>query len=107
MPSKSPIQLWLALKAIPRLSIDKKLQLVEHCGIEPLFNNKIPLSTLSLTAKQQAAIQAPDWASIDKIIADASACQSEIVPYDDIRYSKLLREIHDPPLVLFVQGNVE
>lgn len=106
MPSKSPIQLWLALKAIPRLSINKKLQLVEHCGIEALFNNKIPLSTLSLTAKQQAAIQAPNWQAIDQIIADSHACQSEIIPYDDARYSRLLKEIHDPPLVLFVQGNL-
>jgi DNA processing protein len=32
--------------------------------------------------------------------------ESEIIPFDDARYPARLKEIYDPPLVLYVRGNV-
>jgi DNA processing protein len=42
-----------------------------------------------------------------KIISDSSHCQSQIITFDDPLYPQLLKEIYDPPLVLFVRGNVD
>lgn len=99
------IHLWLALKLVPRLAINKKLALVENFGIEQLFSKTFDHSPLKLTEKQLAAIQKPDWKRIDAIIAASEQCHSKPVAFDDKDYPLLLKQIYDPPLVLFVQGN--
>jgi len=107
---KSNIHYWLALKLVPRLSIHKKLALVDHYGLTALFS--FPEKNLSnltsannLTAKQLASFCKPDWKKIDDIIDDSLRCHSEIIAFDDSAYPQLLKQIYDPPLVIFVQGN--
>lgn len=109
---KSNIHYWLALKLVPRLAIHKKLALVDTYGLMALFSSSTTTQTPSivtsannLTAKQLTAFNRPDWQAIEKIINNSKQCHSEIVAYDDPAYPHLLKEIYDPPLVLFVQGN--
>jgi DNA processing protein len=107
---KSNIHYWLALKLVPRLSIHKKLALVEHYGLTALFSFSEKLSSNltsanNLTAKQLASFHKPDWQKIDEIINDSLRCYSEIIVFDDPLYPELLKQIYDPPLVIFVQGN--
>ena len=98
---------WLALKLVPRLAIHKKIKLVASLGIKGLFDNQNSLSNLALSAKQISAIASPDWQKISQIIKNSELCQSDIVTFDDPRYPTLLKEIYDPPLVLFTKGNAE
>ena len=109
---KSNIHYWLALKLVPRLAIHKKLALVESYGLTALFlssekssSSPVITSSNNLTAKQLAAFYQPDWQLIDEIIDNSKQCHSEIVVFDDPSYPHLLKQIYDPPLVLFVQGN--
>jgi len=107
---KSDIHYWLALKLVPRLAIDKKLALVDSYGLTALFsltnkNSSILTSANNLTTKQLAAFHQPDWLFIDNIINATKTCGSEIVTYDDCLYPQQLKQIYDPPLVLFVKGN--
>lgn len=109
---KSNIHYWLALKLVPRLAIHKKLALVDLYGLTALFSlslsdqsSSVLSSANNLTAKQLAAFHYPDWDSIDNIIQKSLECGSEIVVFDDSEYPQLLKQIYDPPLVLFVQGN--
>ena len=109
---KSNIHYWLALRLVPRLAIHKKLALVDTYGLTALFslaNGKNPTSVLTsannLTAKQLSAFHHPNWQAIDDIINNSYLCNSEIVVFNDPAYPKLLKQIYDPPLVLFVQGN--
>jgi DNA processing protein len=104
--NRSVSHYWLALKLIPRLAIHKKLTLVELFGVEHLFHPSQELSSLSLTQKQIAAIRAPDWQRISHIIDASQQCSSAIIPITDARYPEQLKQIYDPPLVLFVQGNI-
>ncbi len=106
MPDKSAQQLWLALKLVPRLAIHKKIALVSQISIKSLFSGTCALSAFALTEKQRLAITHPDWPKIDKIIANAELSKSQIIVFDDEHYPKLLKEIHDPPLVLFTKGDV-
>ncbi|MFT5757934.1 MAG: DNA processing protein [Alteromonadaceae bacterium] len=100
------IHYWLALKQIPRLATHKKLALVKAVGLAQLFLlPSCDLVNFNLSQKQQMAITAPEWLKIEKIISLSSACQSEIIGFDDALYPDLLKEIYDPPLVLFVKGN--
>ncbi len=106
MPNKSHIELWLALRLVPRLAINKKLALVTEVGIERLFQSELSLTSYPLTSKQYAAITLPDWQKVSAVIASCEACGCEIITFDDPNYPQLLKEIHDPPLVLFVKGNI-
>ena len=109
--SKNKIHLWLALKLVPRLAIHKKIALVETFGLAALFTTTDKPSLLTsangLTSNQLSAFHQPNWPLITKIIQATAVCKSEIICFDDVSYPKLLKEIYDPPLVLFIQGNVE
>lgn len=59
-----------------------------------------------LSAPIQRLLKFRDWKSCER---DAELCREqgvEILPYNDRRYPPLLRMIDDPPLVLFVRGDV-
>ncbi|WP_231295810.1 DNA-processing protein DprA [Colwellia sp. PAMC 21821] len=98
---------WLAVKAIPRLASHKKIALVEKYGLTALFSSTAELTQSGLTSPQRLAISSPDWELFSKIISDSQLCQSQIVPFDDPVYPQLLKEIYDPPIVLFVRGNID
>jgi DNA processing protein len=103
------IHYWLALKFVPRLAIHKKLALVDTYGLLNLFSLDSAPSKLTtsngLTSKQLSAFHYPDWSRIDHIIRASQQCFSSIITFDDPYYPELLKQIYDPPLVLFVQGN--
>ena len=106
--NKTNIHYWLALKLVPRLAVHKKLALVDIHGITALFS--LPLSSPltsanNLTPKQLAAFNYPNWLLIDEIITNSNHCNSEIITFDDPLYPCLLKQIYDPPLVIFIQGN--
>ena len=107
--SKSNTEYWLALKLVPRLAIHKKIALVESFGLTALFslNNKLSVlsSANSLSVKQLCAFHQPDWQKITQIIQASGTCNSDIICYDDTCYPQLLKQIYDPPLVIFIQGN--
>lgn len=106
MPRKS-IDYWLALKLVPRLAIDKKLALVNALGISALFESRVALPVSGLSTAQSAAFAHPNWQKIEQIITASAQANSTIIAFDDKHYPDLLREIFDPPLVLYVQGNAD
>ncbi|KGJ96724.1 DNA-processing protein DprA [Colwellia psychrerythraea] len=107
--SKSNVDYWLALRLVPRLAIHKKRALVETFGLTALFSFNSQPSVLTsangLSAKQLSYFYRPNWQYITQIIHASSICNSDIVCFDDMRYPQLLKQIYDPPLVLFIQGN--
>lgn len=108
--NKTNIHYWLALKFVPRLATHKKLALVDTYGIATLFSLPAlsPLTSAhSLTTKQLAAFNQPDWLLVDDTINNSINCNSEIITFDDPLYPRLLKQIYDPPLVIFIQGNKE
>jgi DNA processing protein len=102
---RTDVHYWLALKFVPRLAIHKKLLLIQEIGLRKLFSSKHLPQSVKLSDKQQTAITNPDWQRVHKIINDSAKCGCNIVCYDDEHYPKLLKQIYDPPLVLFTVGN--
>jgi len=98
---------WLALKFIPRLKIAKKLDLVERFGLFELFNSPPPKTESCLTSNQYAALIHPDWERIEGIAILTAKANSHLIGFDDVNYPLLLKQIYDPPLVLFVRGSCE
>ena len=101
------VHYWLAVKLIPRLATPKKRLLVEKYGLASLFDSSTDLLSATLTKPQLAAITNPNWQKINLILADCSSNKIKVIHFDAPEYPALLKEIYDPPLLLFTRGNIE
>jgi len=101
---------WLAISLTPGLGPTKARKLVEHFGsVEAVFH-------ASLTELEGTGIQAVSAQSIAtgksgelarEEIARIAAAGVTVVSAEDSCYPSRLKEIYDPPLVLYVRGNPE
>jgi DNA processing protein len=100
---------WLALTLTPGLGPTRAKRLVEFFGsIEAVFN-------ASLTELEAAGLPAATAQSLGTgrsvelahdELAKATAAGIACLALDDAAYPPRLRQIYDPPLVLYVRGNV-
>ncbi|MEW6989565.1 DNA-processing protein DprA [Colwelliaceae bacterium 6441] len=97
----------MALKFIPRLSVQKKLAILKQYSIAELFTQPPIKSVSPFTDKQFQAVVSPDWLRIDEIIQQVADINGKIIPYSHADYPEKLKEIYDPPLVLFIKGDSE
>jgi DNA processing protein len=99
------IRFWLAFKLIPRISVHKKIALLKQYSIQQLFIAPPKKDEIAFTEKQYQAVIKPDWQRIDSIVQSTQSAGGEIITFDHPHYPKRLKEIYDPPLMLFVKGN--
>ena len=101
--------LWLGLVLTPGLGPTRGRKLAEHCGgIEKVLQ-------ASLTELEAAGLRAHSAQSIatgksqelaqEELVRVATA-GAQIIGLDDAEYPPLLKQIYDPPLVLYVRGEV-
>jgi DNA processing protein len=100
---------WLALALTPGLGANKSRRLVEFFGgIQAVF--KATLTELeaaglrAVSAQSLATGQSAELAQEE--LGHAIAVGSEVIVMDDPAYPSQLKQIYDPPLVLYVRGNV-
>lgn len=97
---------WLAALHLPDTgpkSVAKWLMRVS--SIKALFDAPVAqLHELGLSDKQIAAINQPDWKAVDMHLKWAEGDDHTIVTLDDPLYPALLKQITDPPLLLFIKG---
>ncbi len=73
-----------------------------------LFNaNEDTWRSLGMSAAQQQSMSQPDWKAVEQSLEWAGQSDCHILTLGDSHYPQLLKEISDPPLVLFVQGQSE
>ena len=99
---------WLALALTPGMGPTRSRRLVEHCGgIEQVF--RASLTELEATGLQAVSAQALATGKSMELAQEemvrAAAAGAQILPLDDPAYPPLLRQIYDPPVVLYVRGD--
>ena len=100
---------WLALALTPALGPTRGRKLVEHFGgVEEVFR-------ATLTELEASGVQAVSAQSIgtghslelaQEELVRAAAAGAQIITLDHPEYPPLLRQIYDPPLALYVRGEV-
>ena len=99
---------WLALSLTTGLGPTRSRKLVEH------FGSPQGVFRAALTELEGAGIQAVSAQSIatgksvelaQEEIARAAAASATLISMDDPSYPPRLKEIYDPPLILYVRGN--
>jgi DNA processing protein len=109
-PGATHLLEWLGIALTPGLGPTKSRKLVEHFGSpEAVFR-------ASLTELEGSGIQAISAQSLAtgksaelarEEIARAAAADVTIISQEDPSYPSRLKEIYDPPLILYVRGNAE
>ena len=101
---------WLALALTPGLGPTRARHLVER------FGNVAAVFRASLTELEATGLLAVSAQSIgtgkslemaQEELAKAGAAAVHILPLDDPAYPPRLKQIYDPPLVLYVRGDVQ
>ena len=99
---------WMILDAIPALQKRSIFKLLRRHSMCELL--QLPISTLqkyNLKENQINALLHPNMDLIEEHISWMDELQQKyILCFDDERYPKLLKEISNPPLLLYLQGDI-
>ena len=106
MSQRDDLAYWLALNRAPGLGPVGLRALFQHQPDPRLIfeGARTQLHQLGLPVKTLAYLAAPDWAAVDQDLAWATEAGHHLLTLGDDGYPPRLREIADPPLVLFVIG---
>ena len=109
-PAASHLLEWLALALTPGLGPTKARKLVEHFGsAEAVFRASLTelegSGIRAVTAQSIATGKSAELAREET--ARAASEEVSILSLDDPSYPARLKEIYDPPLILYVRGNAE
>ncbi len=101
---------WLALRMVPGLGTRRSGQLIEKFrtpqAIFRASRSELEAAGLSLGVAQSIASGCAFEDAVDQQNR-AAAAGAVLIPINDPRYPALLREIFDPPTLLFVRGRIE
>jgi len=101
---------WLALALTPGLGPTRARKLAEHFGsAESVFRASLTeLEACGLHAAAAQAIATGKSAALaQEELGKAADAGAHILTLDDPAYPPLLRQIYDPPVVMYVRGNVD
>lgn len=100
------LRYWLWLQRALGEGAYIKNMIEDFGSVEKLYSSNILEWRMSsaLTAKQIDRLEQTDINSVDEIIYTCEKNGWTIIDYDDERYPNRLREIHNPPCVLYVDG---
>ena len=105
----SALKYWLWLAGLPGLSNQTRLALLRHFPTpEDVYYAEAEevLLTEGITREQAALLADKDCARADQILADCQRLDLDILTIQDAGYPNRLRNIYDPPCLLYVRGRL-
>jgi DNA processing protein len=110
MTGKEDLQYWLAVGRVEGLGVRGALRLIEHFGSPQAayLASLTELESCGLPAHVAQAIFAQvGMKEAEKEMEAAAKVGCELVPLASPNYPRLLKQIPDPPLLLYVRGDVQ
>lgn len=96
---------WLAVLGTPGVGPMGFARLLEQVtDPDRLLEGLLALSDLPEPARRY--LRAPDWQAVDRALAWAEQDGNHVLRLNSARYPARLREIPDPPPLLYVHGNI-
>lgn len=102
-PDQSTLAPWLALLRAPGIGVGAFHAILEHYDDPSEALTTDGLSALPAAAREY--LRHRPWEGVADDLAWAGGDDNHIIVFTDPRYPALLREIADPPPVLFVRGD--
>lgn len=103
------LKYWLWLAELPGLKNQSRLALLRHFGSpeDIFFADKEELGLAEDVPQAQAELALDrDLSAADRILADCQRLGQRILTIQDAEYPQRLRNIFDPPVVLYVKGRL-
>ena len=100
---------WLWLSELPGLRRQTRLALLEHFGSpEDIYYADFGevLLTDGITKEQAACLQSKDLRRAEEILETADRLGLRLLTLQDADYPTRLRNIYDPPCLLYVRGRM-
>ena len=101
---------WLALALAPQLGPARARKLAQHFGgATSVFHRSLTeLEAAGLhAATAQAIFGGKALASAEEELVRAAAAGAQVIDFDHALYPPMLKQIYDPPLVLYCRGDAE
>lgn len=105
----SALKYWVWLTELPGLHNQTRLQLLEHFQSPEDIYYADPaelLLTEGITREQAALFSDHRLESADHILADCAALDLRILTLQDADYPSRLKNIYDPPCLLYIRGRL-
>ena len=105
----SALKFWLWLTELPGLTNQTRLALLRHFPTPEDVYYADPaevLLTEGITREQAELLEDKDCAAAEKVLADCGELGLHIVTISDAAYPNRLRNIFDPPCLLYVRGRL-
>ena len=105
----STLKYWLWLTELRGLANQTRLALLQHFGTpEDIFyaDPDEVLLTEGITREQAAFLQDKDLSAADRILGDCQKENLRILTLQDADYPARLKNIYDPPCLLYVKGRL-
>lgn len=109
MDAQHELPYWLVLNRYTGIGPKHFQYLHQTFGqLSSLFNHQQPVSELQNFLKKVGAksIQ-PNWAAVDQDLAFLKKPHAHIICYNQVAYPMLLKQISNPPPLLFVEGDAD
>jgi DNA processing protein len=102
------IKYWLAMLRVPGVGGQAILRLLDHFEPDQVFSaSRASLRALGFNENIVDALQNPDWALVDQDMEWLDQPENHALTLRDDGYPPRLKEISNPPPVLFVKGHVD
>ena len=105
----SALKYWLWLTELPGLTNQTRLALLQHFPTpEDVYYAEAEevLLTEGITREQAILLENKNCAAADRILADCQRLNVNILTLQDAGYPNRLRNIYDPPCLLYVRGRL-
>ena len=105
----SALKYWLWLTELPGLTNQTRLALLRHFPTPEDVYYADPeevLLTEGITREQAKLLEDKDCAGADRILADCQRLDVDLLTIQDAGYPNRLRNIYDPPCLLYVRGRL-
>ena len=108
-PTQDELRDWLALLHAPQVGAVTYLRLLQHFkSPSAVFHASLgEWKALKLRSETIQYLQRPDWDAVSRDQAWLAKPNNHLLTLHHPEYPQTLREIHDPPPVLFVHGDCQ
>jgi DNA processing protein len=104
----SSLRYWLALLRVPGFGCRSFVKILATHTPEQVFSESLSgLQALGIREKVAQAIKAFDWNQIEPDLAWLQQTQHTVITFSEAEYPNQLKQIADPPPLLFVRGNLQ
>ncbi len=98
---------WIWLSKLEGITVKEKLDLVQKYGIENLWNIDKAQAFDILKNKEKVDEFFKNRENVDKYLEYNYKNNIMFLPIINKKYPRILRNIYDPPIVLYIRGNVD